>query len=1293
MGVAFRLGVVMLLFLFGCRKEGDFQKFGEISLNTSSAQLATSGQLRHPVDFIDVDGNGRYDGIDLNKDGIPELLFTWPFSPSVGLDANGDGMADYYMFLEEQNRIRITRRADGSGGNVQVVVDKTSTTNPKKPIGYDTNADCNYEIDPSDTGNPNAAENPSCVEDKILTSIYADTTPPVGTANLTPGAYASPIDVTVVCSDNVACNAITYSFGLQSPPPDNPSFDPAAMKLIQAMVRGIKAGDSVTIPLTGLLPGAYQIKYIVRDANGNMSSLQALNFTIGEPAQVTITGVSRTHISRQAGAFNTTQITFWSDRAGTFKLRKVGNCSHADFDASGNPVNNPAADVAHPTAKGSLGALVSHTATVSAPVDFPAPTPDGKKTIVICFRDSSTTIVTKKPVEIYLDNVAPVVEVNPEGGNFAMSTIFQINCADTSGCLGILARVGPGDGTPPANPNGSIIPLNWPYNEFTTTAPMTAGQDYFSPNTTINQLAGPAASSTDPDPYNYTYKIVARDRAGNISAIKTVQFALGGNTTPLITRLAVRNNADTANLPSDNSLSDPPPPPTHLASQGWYYLRAETGLTHNGHQALRWRWRSNRAGTYEVRIGTCSTGILSTGANATGSVLANQDVTVQILASDLAPGSNDVRVCFNSYGHLGEGYLAVRRWQFNSVTSEVTVFDRNLGETATLDLKNIYAPANPIMQGLINNVAPTRYTSSGIDGDPPCSDSASWNGAAKELTITTSSLELCNYVYTHTLVDPAGIQYGPIAIYVYSYEDKNNAIFVGGPGASDANPGTSRSAPKATLTAAITAATPGKKDVYIYSGIAPLTSTLNLPSGVSLYGGYKTDGPYAWMRKTAASADRTLIVNAPGSVSTGLAMAHVNDPTVISAVRVVVQNATFGHHVFGAKIENGTASLTVRRSNFEAGNTDLGAASSDAKSSYGFYARGVSTLVLHHNYIKSGQGQPGDTGTAGFSATTPGQNGGPGTGGITGCSLCGNNDNSWRPGGSGGGGGTNSHMPALNGHPGGAGGAGAFQNDPATNGLPGSPGGGPGGGSGGGGGTGGNQTCPSCSGCGAKTGGSGGHGSNGVHGTDGNPAHAQGFFDLTSFLLKALQSGNGTHGTPGSGGGGGGGGGNDTCCLNDSGSGGGGGGGGGAAGSGGTGGFAGGSSVGIALVNINYATVQGNTVERQIGGTGGQGGPGGTGSAGGLGGPGGGCNDGGGAGGLGGNGGAGGNGGDGAGGNGGHSLGILRYQVTSFTGGSNSFLGGGSAAGGTSSGNPGHSGMNYNCWQFTSSTSGTTCTP
>jgi hypothetical protein len=449
-------------------------------------------------------------------------------------------------------------------------------------------------------------------------------------------------------------------------------------------------------------------------------------------------------------------------------------------------------------------------------------------------------------------------------------------------------------------------------------------------------------------------------------------------------------------------------------------------------------------------------------------------------------------------------------------------------------------------------------------------------------------------------------------------------IFVDGDAGDDATGDGSVDHPYRTIARALAEAGGMAPPVEVYvtekAGGAPYVERpgaagrprpLTVPTGVSLFGGYAPD----WTR---TPGDQTRIDGNPIALS----FQPVDMDAALVGFEVVAAAGNASTAV--SATAGGTGVLAIHDSGLFGGDATVGSSSA-------LHAAGLAGLRLTDCIVAGGNGADA---LDGADITAPGDAGADGTwGGDVDNPVPADQD--WSLGGAGG---ALAGLPAH--HRGGRGGDGGRSgNEPGEDGRDGGGGAGPAGDGGAGGWL---DTAPLIDEAHAAQ--AGGDGQGGAAGSRG--AGGDGHGDVGGLLNAWLRAdgADGAAGQPGYGGGGGGGA-RSLAPLGGvlgsvEGTGGGGGGSGGAGGSGGSGGGGGGASIGVLLVNVAQALLEGDNIRS---GGGGDGGDGGTGAPGGPGGAGGGSaiRQGSLQGGAGGAGGIGGRGGGGGGGGGGPSFAVL----------------------------------------------------
>ncbi|MCS6972333.1 MAG: hypothetical protein NZL89_04840, partial [Leptospiraceae bacterium] len=434
-GVYVSGGAVTAIYLLSIG-DGRYTSPPTVTISGDTGSGATA--VVNPADVIpsELDANGNcnvdYDPMNPNPKlrHIPQLLFTWPVKPTIGLDANGDGNADYYLYVEEDGTGRIMTNSDGSGAEARLVV--------KNPA-FDQTNDWLYEnLSYGETigfdvlGNDTIANN---ILGKIALDredpSFVDASDPVPVISPIRNGehYAAPMDVNILCSDKVACNAVAYSIS-NSGVPVNPNFgsanlDPTGVD-ISGTKHAIRPRDSATISFQSLPFGNYTMKYVVRDAAGRISSVQQINFTIGRKPDVTIISVPQRYVSQPAGT--SAQIQWTADTGSLskpFRYIVIANASCYGYTRA--QYISPPGSVIAAGGPHAPGTVVTTNIPANAPgMDFTATT-NGINYITICaitcevaacstashlsvWGDAFDTIIR--------DDNAPSIAVTPSSGMF-----------------------------------------------------------------------------------------------------------------------------------------------------------------------------------------------------------------------------------------------------------------------------------------------------------------------------------------------------------------------------------------------------------------------------------------------------------------------------------------------------------------------------------------------------------------------------------------------------------------------------------------------------------------------------------------------------------------------------------------------------------------------------------------------------------------------------------------------------------------------------------------------------------
>ncbi|MFO1527468.1 MAG: hypothetical protein U1F16_15970 [Turneriella sp.] len=688
----------------------------------------------------ELDANGNcsvtYDPTNVDKDKryIPQMLFTWPITPTIGLDTNGDGNADYFLLNNSDGTSQVMTNSDGSGAVAKLIVknpaiDETNdwlyrNLNYGQVIGFDilnnntisNNILGKIALDREDAGYVNAAD-PTPIISPIRDGEF----------------YAAPLDVNILCSDKVACNAITYSLS-NGAPPVPPDFSNTNLDLTGLDTTGtkhtIKPGDSATIAFQSLPYGNYKLSYIVRDAAGRTSAVQTKTFTIGKKPDVTILGVTNRYVSTSAS----TQASFqWTADTGslTKKFRYMvvvnGSCygfTRADyFRALGSPqianVVDSSWDPRGATPPGqaaiSSGTPITTTILANDPgMVLNDATDKGLNYITICAITCEPSVMPGTCNDtsgnelsvwgdayetVIRDDTAPTISVSPLSGIFDKPLRITLTGSTTVGSAPTNGTLAPveicytwgSDGSGNPQPNVPAADPSFPCTTSGGQVAVAGSETSFnlgcSGRASVNDL------SLDPNscPFTagiYYLKYIARDAAGNLTAIVPQAYAV--NVVPQVTTNT--------------------PPAKHVWQNANSWGNSATNSV-GTRTSTTWTWQTDFPGTYEIRYGAtisgtgtpgdpfvCTGGTASTHASGTGTVLALTPVVVTLLASDMVIGTNDVKVCFtpSGGGSVATGTQSIWRVEPLNINTTYNKVHFSVGSPVTLSLADIFTDVSSV---------------------------------------------------------------------------------------------------------------------------------------------------------------------------------------------------------------------------------------------------------------------------------------------------------------------------------------------------------------------------------------------------------------------------------------------------------------------------------------------------------------------------------------------------------------------------------------------------------------------
>jgi len=367
----------------------------EISTLCDFGELYSSKGTCIDSKVVDIDGDGVEDGLDLNNDGLPDIIFSEKAvsegngsSITAEIDIDNDGTSDYFL-IQEQEKYAIYDNKAGTGDNIFIVLDEAGEFK-----GFDINRDGVVD------------EN-----SKLFSAILADEVAPTITADKTSGFYPIAQNVTLSCSDDVQCMAIVYTLD-----GSDPSF-----ALTNFETKKIILGESATASLGDGGNGEYQIKFMARDANGNQSEIQSLTITV-DSSTPTVS------INLASGNFSSNQvvaITCTDNQA----------CSQIAYSLDGTTPDFISSTIVEgDTAEITLGE-------------------DGDKNYQLKFlaRDITGLQTAVETANYIIDKNAPTSSINKKNGLLSSDKTVVISCADAVACNGIAYTT---DGSDPSFSGG-----------------------------------------------------------------------------------------------------------------------------------------------------------------------------------------------------------------------------------------------------------------------------------------------------------------------------------------------------------------------------------------------------------------------------------------------------------------------------------------------------------------------------------------------------------------------------------------------------------------------------------------------------------------------------------------------------------------------------------------------------------------------------------------------------------------------------------------------------------------------
>ncbi|WP_246048045.1 chitobiase/beta-hexosaminidase C-terminal domain-containing protein [Leptospira ilyithenensis] len=388
--------MVMVLGLGG----GTTNPNGPKTLNPGQTVSFGGGQGNVTGTVVDIDGDGVADAIAINSsDGSgnnrpPSLILIDSDGDSVpnGVDANGDGVIDYYITIGNGGSIVLTTQPNGGGNQVTIVPGQ----------GFDSNGD-------------------GVVDNPVLGQLVNDTTPPTSVITPAGGTYTSAQNLTILCSDNIAPSNIVYTTNGTAP-----GFSP---------VNGlVKSPPSTTFTIGSEGNGTYTVRYLCRDLAGNQESASAHTetYVIDSNVPAVTASLASLYVSSNGSAINSSQLTWSSSMDGTYSVRSGGtNCT------DGSQLST-----------GSATAAVPNTATTFTAGALSL----GNTTIRICVTGTSNGLVGSYALTITRDDTAPTVTASPTSGSYMYLASISLTCNDAGGAGCDTVAYSSQTGSAPTNP-------------------------------------------------------------------------------------------------------------------------------------------------------------------------------------------------------------------------------------------------------------------------------------------------------------------------------------------------------------------------------------------------------------------------------------------------------------------------------------------------------------------------------------------------------------------------------------------------------------------------------------------------------------------------------------------------------------------------------------------------------------------------------------------------------------------------------------------------------------------------
>ncbi|EMJ91779.1 Lcl domain-containing protein [Leptospira kirschneri] len=411
-------------------------------------------------------------------------LLTLSFSTGESVDLNGGHGSSAIGIVVDPSGNGNTSGISLNGSGVPQIIFVNNAQG--QPIGVDVNGDgvLDYYLCALEGGAVILKTGPNCtgnqvfvypglgydengdgvVDNPILALLANDLNPPISSIFPASGIYGGAQNVTVTCADNLAPGNLVYSTDGRIP-----SFSP--------LIGYVKNPTMASFTVGSFGQGIYTVQYRCRDLAGNLENVHSTTYEVNyNLPNVTLESVTGNfYVSNVSGAVNSQSFVWKSNQNGTFMIRANGTgCNDGAVLSSGNVSAN------------APNTFIINAGSLSV----------GTNPLYVCVTAGFTG---QASLTVVRDDTPPTVTANPAAGNYGKEQNLALQCNDNSGaaCSVVAYTI---DGTNPTV-SGS-------------TGTVLTGSTYSSPILLANGIL------------NRTYRYLARDKAGNLSAVQSSTYSI-----------------------------------------------------------------------------------------------------------------------------------------------------------------------------------------------------------------------------------------------------------------------------------------------------------------------------------------------------------------------------------------------------------------------------------------------------------------------------------------------------------------------------------------------------------------------------------------------------------------------------------------------------------------------------------------------------------------------------------------------------------------------------------------------